>query len=105
MQAIILQFALRIYSIIFEPNNLLCGFTSNFNLAERLPKKGVKVIAACLKEESVAQLQEMEDDNLIPVQMDVSNVNSIQQAYEIIINAHPHVQHGECIHLPLLHFI
>ena len=56
------------------------------------------MIAACLKEESVTQLQEMEDENLIPVQMDVSNFNSIQQAYETIINAHPQVQRGEFAH-------
>ena len=60
------------------------------------------MIAVCLKEESVTQLQEMEDENLIPVQMDVSNVNSIQQAYEAIINAHPQVQRGEFVHVPCL---
>ena len=55
------------------------------------------MIAACLKEESVTQLREMEDENLIPVQMDVSNINSIQHAYETIINAHPQIQHGKFV--------
>ena len=55
------------------------------------------MIAACLKEESLTQLREMEDENLIPVQMDVSSVNSIQQAYKTIINTHPQVQHGKFV--------
>ena len=57
-------------------------------------KKGVNVIATCLKEESVTQLQEMEEDNMIAIQMDVSSRDSIQQAYDTLIDRHPQIQHG-----------
>ena len=54
----------------------------------------MKVIAACLTEESVVQLQEMEEENMIAVQMDVSSRESIQQAYDTLIDRHPQIQQG-----------
>ncbi len=60
---------------------------------ERLAGKRVKVIAGCLKEETVAELRETPGhDDVIALQMDVSNDASIARAYDALLQRHPQIR-------------